>query len=122
MVCKIAIGMLINTHLAITHYYKPHKSACKKKIKFVYKLIYSIIQTIVKYGQFLMVEYRYKDIHGVYFFLHCLDYSSGVWSSDSEELHTVEHTVPYSSTSRTTDSITDSQQPLPTLSRSSTAT
>ena len=68
-----------------------------------------------------MVEYCYKAIHGVYFLLHCLDYSSGVWSSDSEELHTVEHTVPYSSTSRTTDSITDSQQPLPTLSRSSTA-
>ena len=39
-----------------------------KEIKFVYKLICSIIQTIVKYGQFLMVEYRYKDIHGVYFF------------------------------------------------------
>ena len=57
----------------------------------------------------------------MYFLLHYLDYSSGVWSSDSEEHNDVEHTVPYSSTSRTTDSITDSQQPLPTLSRSSTA-
>ena len=66
---------------------------------------------------FLLVEYHYKDIHGV----HCLDYSSGVWSSDSEELHTVERSVPTSGTSRTIDSITDSQQPLPTLSMSSTA-
>ena len=57
---------------------------------------------------FLLVEYQYKDIHGVYF----LDYSLGVWSSDSEELNTVERTVPYSGTScsddhRTADSITD---------------
>ena len=60
--------MLINTHIAMTHV-SCRKSACEKRLSnYVYKSIYSI-QTI-KYGyiMFLLVEYHYKDIHGVYVF------------------------------------------------------